>query len=194
VKNPQEPLWNILHYYIVGTSHNLQNESPFRTTQDTRLRDKLAEIIGTHPVVLIAEEVDANEEHKQIIYGRNLAADHDPKIPWVSLDMTTPQLKNAGIWDELEAAAHLTEDACRNRKNEIYHPVRANDMREACWLERIRVACDAYKLTSGTVLITCGRMHLESLADKASKCGIRNLVLEVPLGLKQTLGEIKLLP
>jgi hypothetical protein len=103
------------------------------TSLDTRLQDKPPEIIGTRRVVLIAEEVDVNEEHNQIIYGRSLAANHNPKIPWLSIDMTTPQWKNAGIWDELEAEVSLTENACKNGKNEIYHPERANNVREACW-------------------------------------------------------------
>lgn len=181
-----------MHYYIIGTSHTLQCELPFHDLQDSRLRDKLEEVISAHSVVLIAEEVNANEEHNQVIHGRNLASNHDPAIPWLSLDMTTQQMKNAGIWNDLEAASELTKRACENGTNELYHPVRANDTRESCWLEKIRAVCDAYKLTSGTVLITCGRVHLDPLADKASKCGIKDIeTAEVPIGLGRSIGDIR---
>jgi hypothetical protein len=180
----------MLRYYIVGTKHPLQEKTPFRNNPDTSLREKLAEIICNRPVVLIAEEVDPEAD----IYGRELAASQNPQIPWLSIDMPEVQQINAGIADDLNEAARRNEEAHSRGEKIVYHPQRASDVREACWLEKIRIACEIYKITEGTVLITCGRVHLESLADKAMKLGIQTDTLEWPSGLLKEIGKIERVP
>jgi hypothetical protein len=186
-----------LHYCIVGTKHCLQVASTFPflvDEEDIRLRDGLAEIIKRQDVVLIAEEVDANALDQLSLHGRNLARDHDPPIPWLSIDMTILQMQEAGIWDDLISQSDLNEQAEIRGESKIHHRVHANDVRETYWLKQIKVCCETHDIVRGMVIIVCGIAHLGSLAEKAKLIVSRVDTMQVPEDLITELGEIISLP
>jgi hypothetical protein len=176
--------WRVpLHYYIVGTEHRLQVPSPLRAAPDVRLRDLMQDIINKKNVVLIAEEVDPNKDVQS--FGRKLIGDEK----WRSIDMTRCDQHEAGIFDDLEEAYRILRDTGRN----VYHK-RANSIREYVWLDRVRHFLEQHQTEDGVVLITCGRNHLEFLAQKVAKMGILHTETECPLGLQKTLRPLEVLP
>ncbi len=178
-----------MHYYILGTDHTLQE--PDRRTPAAKAlayREMLRTVIREHSPVLIAEEINANRpDEKQNPIGRQLAA----SIPWISVDMTFPEQREAHIFEDLDEDSRLRDEEDRN----TYH-VCANTVREKHWLTKIQQEIDRLKLLNGTVLITCGRNHLEFLADKAISSGAADYVYlaEHPRDIKQTWPPLELFP
>jgi hypothetical protein len=177
----------MLDYYIIGTTHLLQEKPAI----DTSLRDKLAEIASKRHIVLIAEETLPETQ----TYGRELADSQNPIIPWLPMDMTQAEKESAGIADDLDAALQLNEAAHYSCQKIEHYPQRAHAVREASWLNKIQATCKANQITKGTILITCGRLHSESLANRARNSGIKTIkTIEWPSGLMKQIGKIKTLP
>jgi hypothetical protein len=166
--------------YIVGTEH-------WRQRKDPKLRARLQLIIEKTHVVLIAEEIDVNKaNHLQQSQGRELAGQQNPIIPWIPINMTFGQEKAAGIFKALEDASKLQ----RHRNVYAKH---ANAIRENHWLDQIEAKCNEDAIKAGTVLITCGRNHLDFLAAKAEQRGFAVVKDEYPEGLGGKLGKLEIL-
>lgn len=169
-----------MQYHIVGTEH-------WRQQNDSGLRAKLHLIIEKSHIVLIAEEIDINKaNHLQRSQGRELANQHNPVIPWIPVNMTFEQEKTAGIFDALDLASKL------QRHRNVYAKL-ANGIRENHWLDQIQEKCKEDAINEGTVLITCGRNHLDFLAAKAEQRGFVVVKDEYPDGLGEKLGRLQIL-
>jgi hypothetical protein len=169
----------MLCYYIVGTKHLLQR-------RDLGLKAFLECVLSTHSVALIAEEALASEPK---LVGRDLGREHN--IPWIPVDMTVGQQEQAGIAQDLDKAYRLM--SLDNKLN--LYPKHANDVRHEYWLQTIEGKCLERKIEDGTILVTCGRNHLEFFSEEVRKRGIKQVeIAEYPEGLKATLPQLTALP
>jgi hypothetical protein len=146
-----------VNYIIVGTDHDLQKS----TCADTGLKDLLRAIIRTRPVVLIAEEVKTSED--VYTFGRELIGDDK----WLSIDMTTQERKDAGVYDVLRSGVGPVQDPVTGNfvRASPYH-MKSEGKRETFWLDKIDRWCQAHGVSDGTVVVTCGHNHLDYLAEK----------------------------
>jgi hypothetical protein len=150
-----------MDYVVVGTDHKLQRAD----SQDTGLRDLLQSIIASHPVVLIAEEVKTSEDVRT--FGRELIGEDK----WLSIDMTTQQRKDAGIYEVLRSGGPVRHPVTGNDvRGNVYHK-KSEGIRETFWLGKIQGWCKGAKVASGTVVVTCGHNHLKPLAEKIKAQG-----------------------
>jgi hypothetical protein len=170
-------------YIIVGTDHPLQeSDSP-----DTRLKDLLQSFMETHSVVLIAEEVKTSEDVHT--FGRELIGDDK----WLSIDMDKEKRKDTGFYDiPCEEGPGADNFSRVNR----YHTER-EAIREDFWLDKIARWCEDRKLSTGTVVVTCGHNHMRAgcLADKLRQRGHRVSTREcMNYDIDGTLGDFTICP
>jgi hypothetical protein len=135
-----------MHYHIIGTDHKYQT----RRGGTRGLFDLMEEYKKSHPVVLIAEEVDADAMRVDA-FGKELIGPDR----WLSIDMTEQERRDAGIYDVL-----------KDCEDHVYHKA-AQGKRENHWLDKIQTWCAANGESEGTVIITCGLNHVPYLRDKA---------------------------
>jgi hypothetical protein len=124
------------------------------------VRNKLEAYIRTMNVVLIAEEVDANKDIQT--FGRELVGEEK----WLSIDMTTEERKQAGIYEQLRGSqpGYDPVSGTFSRINSYYK--RAEGIRENFWLDKIEEWCDQRHVTNGVIIVTCGNIHPRFLAEK----------------------------
>ena len=151
-----------MDYIIVGTDHPLQDSA----SSDTGLRDLLRSIVDTHPVVLIAEEVATS------VYVLTFGCELVGENRWLSIDMDDKERKRAGL-DDIPLEEGPGYDPITHRDIPLvnrYHTKRET-IRETFWLNKIARWCEDRRLSTGTVVITCGHNHLDFLAEKAERRG-----------------------
>ncbi len=150
-----------MQYVIIGTDHDLQKAD----NPDKHLKTVLQGYITAYPIVLVAEEVDAN--HDVRTFGRELVGDSK----WLSIDMDDQKRKDHGIYQELLHPPNneLDDDGIPYRVNAYLR--RAEGIRENYWLDEISRCCDTRKVSDGVIIVTCGMNHLRSLAEKITARG-----------------------
>lgn len=149
---------NLVRCTVLGTDHNLQRS-------DAGLRHKITSIISSNRAIsLIAEECS---DPNQITVAREIVQESNGLISWCCVDMTDEDRKKAGIYERLCIRPKLKfhPETGLDEDPRIYFR-HADGVREEFWLDRI---ADAQPRDE--VLIVCGWMHLEFLADKATKRG-----------------------
>jgi hypothetical protein len=174
-----------MHYAIIGSDHDLQKAD----SSDEGLREKIAAIISTGGVVLIAEEVDAAKDVET--FGRALCR-LVGENRWLSIDMAESLRKDAGIYVDLRPSSRYAPGfrngrflpACRYFR-------RADGIRENFWLDRIEEKCRELGISEGMVVITCGYIHRHYLSEKARGRGHSATVHEyLPYDFKDRYGEL----
>jgi len=150
-----------VNFILVLTAHNLQKAD----CSDTGLRDKLESIISANPVVLVAEEVNADED--VWTFGRELIGEDK----WVSIDMDARQRKEHRIFEALRYGGPEPDPEtgafCRVNR----YCRHAEGIRENFWLDRIEEECRELQITKGTIVVTCGHNHGLFLAEKVRARG-----------------------
>jgi len=140
-----------MHCVILGTDHRLQK-------QDRALRAKIEHLVQSNDVGLIAEECLAGTE--TVASECALALGLPPRL---AIDMTTEQRVAAGIYERLCIRPAIHFDIDQNTLHERHLYLRhADGIREEFWLDRVQEAA-----TDGTVLLICGYVHIDFLAQKA---------------------------
>ena len=175
-----------MDYIIIGTDHKLQKSDATKTG----LRDMLLSIVNKREVVLIAEEVSTSKDIST--FGRELIGD----AKWLSIDMTTQERKDAGIYEVLRAAVGPGYDPVTHRDIRVnpYH-MRAETVRENFWLDRIAKWCEDNQVSAGTIVITCGHNHLKFLSDKVIQRGHNVTTREyVPYDIEAEHGVFQIYP
>jgi hypothetical protein len=175
-----------MHYHIIGTDHGLQKAS----STDTGLKKILQNAIAQYAPVLIAEEVDANEDVRT--FGRELIGDNK----WLSIDMTDDERKRAGIFDELKKTPDKEiGDNGFYRVNGYLK--RAEGIREDFWIDKIISRCSKSRIMAGTIIITCGFNHLNFLAKKLLLRNPEDKITKdsyIPFDLAERYGVFTLYP
>lgn len=156
-----------MDYFIIGTDHPLQKSD----AADTRLKDLLQSLIHAHPVVLIAEEVETSKEGINF-FGRDLIGEDK----WLSIDMDTEKRKEAGFYDIPCEEGPGDDNISRVNR---YHAQR-EAIREDFWVHKISDWCEQRKLSTGTVVVTCGHNHMRAgfLSEKLTQLGHNVSTLE----------------
>lgn len=173
-----------MHYYIIGTDHELQKYS----SPDAGLRALLDAVIRHYDVVLIAEEVNADDD--VVTFGRTLVGDER----WLSVDMNERQRKEAGIYNVLKRGGAPEPDPQTGQLERVnaYH-WEAEKVREQFWLDGISEWCEARQISHGTIVMTCGMNHRWFLAAKA---WLRGHTVEIdknmPYDYESTWGRLRI--
>jgi hypothetical protein len=146
-----------VHYIIVGTNHILQKSD----SQDPGLRDLLRSILIAHPdVALIAEEVDTRVKVRT--FGLELIGEDK----WLSVDMTTPEKKEAGIYHILNSSEPVYDPVTDSDVAANAYHTKSDGKKETFWLNKIERWCEDHQVSDGTIVITCGHNHLKFLTEK----------------------------
>lgn len=157
-----KPTFDSVRCIILGTDHKLQ-------PSDSGLKQKVESLIRENGVSLIAEEVDADHLSQVKSVAKDIAEASRGQIAWLSIDMTSDQRRAAGIYDRLcirpIPLLDLTTGLGSEQRVYLKH---ADGIREEFWLAQIKQA-----KPSNSVLIICGDMHVDFLADKAMGLGWR---------------------
>ena len=129
-----------MNFVVIGTDHRFQHS-------EAGLSGLLQGWIVLHypePLIAIAEE-----HHKDIgntSVAQVLAEKHG--LHWCNLDMTPKEKQDAGIFEDQRSRPSTTARVC------------SDDIREDAWVGKLT------QPGSGTVLVICGFLHLESLVQK----------------------------
>ena len=133
---------------IIGTSHEVQ-DTP-RTGQC------MQSTIERYAIRLIAEEYpfDTQSTAFGVAVRRH--------IPYLQIDMFGDEQRTAGIYEELRKRDNLPKTY-----DVQYRLSHADGVREDFWLDKIKAS-----LEQGHVLIICGYLHVNFLAEKAESRGL----------------------
>lgn len=132
-------------YVIIGTSHEIQDTSS--------ADDPVRKAASKHAVILITEEYPFKCQSRVRAVAENM------RIPYLQIDPFPEDWAALGIEGELK----MREQFLPGRDIRLSH---ADAVREDFWLKRI----DA-NLSHGRVLIVCGYLHIDFLAEKVEKRG-----------------------
>lgn len=135
----------MLECVILGTSHEVQETPKFQKL--------VADAIRKHPVRLIAEE------HPLDTISPVCGAAKHLHIPYLQIDPFPHEWVSLGIDREMRSR----EQFLQGRDVRLSH---ADDVRENWWLDKIEASVD-----SGRVLVVCGCLHADFLADKVRARG-----------------------
>ena len=138
---------NMIHYAILGTSHDLQDCQQFERP--------LIEAIEEYRINLVAEEYPFDIASVVSVVAGRL------QIPYIQVDLFPGEWAGYGIDWEMKARMDV---ACL--VNEDVRLSNADRVREEIWLERIEE-----KLEHGRVLIVCGYLHVSFLAESIQNRG-----------------------
>jgi hypothetical protein len=131
------------------------------SNEDPGLRIKLESIISGNQVVLVAEEVNANQT--VLTFGHELVGDDK----WLSIDMNDQERKDHGIFEQIRIGAVPEWDPeTREPRSVVPYYKAAETIRENFWLDRIQQWCNKRGISDGVVVITCGYRHLRFLSEK----------------------------
>lgn len=137
----------MIHYAILGTSHDLQDCPQFERP--------LVEAVQEHRITLIAEEYPFDIPSAVSVVAGRL------QIPYLQVDLFPGEWAAHGIdWEmktRMDAPCLVTADV------RLSH---ADSVRENTWLDKIEK-----KLKDGRVLIVCGYLHVYFLADNIQNRG-----------------------
>lgn len=172
----------IVHYIIIGTDHRLQKTD----SQYTGLQDILRFILIAHPsVVLIAEEVETSNPVRT--FGLELIGDDK----WLSIDMNARERKESRL-DAIPCEQGPGDD--NDSRVYRYHTGR-EAVRETFWLNKIARWCEDRTISTGTVVITCGHIHMRAgfLADRVLQRGHTIRTCEyLPFDIVAELGKFEM--
>jgi hypothetical protein len=135
----------MIEYAILGTSHEIQSTS--------KLEKPLTDVIGKYAVRMVAEEYTLDTQSIACITANRL------HIPYLQVDFFPHEWAEHDVDREM----CMREKFLSGRDVRLSH---ADDVREGFWLERIRTSADR-----GPVLIICGYLHVDSLAQKVLSRG-----------------------
>lgn len=128
-------------YVMLGTSHLIQDEPDFEGPVKGACED--------YGINMVAEEFPFETESVVHRVAREM------QIPYLQIDMTPGEQIGHAIYEELGKRAEcLPREDCR-----LSH---ADAIREDFWLEKIES-----KTGRGRVLVVCGYLHVNYLAEKA---------------------------
>ncbi len=171
-----------MDYIIVGTDHRFQKS----VSQDTGLRDLLQSILVAHSdVVLIAEEVETSVQVST--FGLKLIGNDK----WLSIDMNGKEREEVRL-DAIPCETGPGDD--NDSRVNRYHTKR-EAVRETFWLDKIARWCEDRAISTGTVVITCGHIHMRAgfLADKIRQRGNRVRTCEyLPCDIDTELGKFEI--
>jgi hypothetical protein len=139
---------------LLGLNHELQWKDP---TGD--LKKFLGQQFKSSSIGLVAEEARS----LPTTVAQRLASQYDK--PWMDIDLSSADLKLAGIYDELQKRRHLPIDPSVNSdRREEYLP-NADGIRETEWVRRI--------LSHRVDLVLClfGFLHVDPLKQKLEEKG-----------------------
>jgi hypothetical protein len=153
-------LFGVIEYVILGTPHPLQGSD--------ECGQRVQELIKKHAVDLVAEEYPFTLDSKVCCKAKSLGRQY------LQVDALPNECRNLGIDAELDKRARA---AClQGRDVRFSH---ADSLREQFWLEKIEK-----KIQRGRVLIVCGYLHSNFLAEKIRERGSRLLEIDAfPQGL-----------
>jgi len=139
---------------LLGLNHELQWKDP---TGD--LKKFLGQQFKNSSIGLVAEEARS----LPTTVAQRLASQYDK--PWMDIDLSSADLKLAGIYDELQKRRHLPIDpSVSSDRREEYLP-NADGIRETEWVRRI--------LSHRVDLVLClfGFLHVDPLRQKLEEKG-----------------------
>jgi hypothetical protein len=139
-----------MNFVVIGTDHRLQNS-------ECGLEGLLRALMGQQflePLDAVAEEY--GEKIGESV-GQRLALEKG--VRWYNVDMTTEEKCKTGIL--------LEEQRSRPTQGTIAFRIASDDVRENVWVEKLT------QPGSGTKLVICGYLHLESLVGKLREKGHR---------------------
>jgi hypothetical protein len=162
---------------LLGLNHELQWKDP---TGD--LRKLLDQQLKNSSIGLVAEEARS----LPTTVAQRLASQYDK--PWMDMDLSSADLKLAGIYDELQNRRYLPIDpsVCSGRRDE-YLP-NADGIRETEWVRRILL------LRIDVVLCLCGFLHVDPFKQKLEEkgCSVEYLDVITTPWFKQDYGTYRI--
>ena len=138
----------MIEYVILGTSHWVQESSDLE-------RIVLASA-ANHGIVLIAEENTYNIDSTSALRAANRQ-----RITYLQVDPPPAEWAGLGIEWEMDLRNQYFQGKDIRLSN-------ADDLRENLWLKKIEAS-----VGHGCVLIICGYLHVDFLAEKVKKRGGR---------------------
>jgi hypothetical protein len=137
----------MIEYVILGTSHQIQDSSKFEKP--------VMDAIGKYSIKLVAEEYTCDNASMVCVTTKRL------HIPYLQVDLYPQEWAACKIdWEMGMREQFLQGQDCR-----LTH---ADAVREGFWLEKIEASVDR-----GIVLIVCGYLHLDFLAQRIGGRGGR---------------------
>lgn len=138
----------MIEFVILGTSHPDMQDS-------TKFGNPVAAAIHKHCIRLVAEEHPLDTISVTCGVAKHL------HVPYLQVDPFPAELAKLGIQEEMT----LRNQCFQGEDVRLRH---ADDVRENLWLERIEASLD-----HGKVLVICGYLHVDFLAEKVKKRGGR---------------------
>lgn len=135
----------MIEYVILGTSHEIQGTS--------KLEKPVGDAVGAWSPRMLAEEHPLDTPSVACDVTKHL------HIPYLQIDPFPEEWPSSGIDREMR----IRDEFLRGQDVRLSH---ADDIRENFWLDRIEASADG-----GRVLIICGYLHVDFLAEKVEKRG-----------------------
>jgi hypothetical protein len=144
-------LQQMIQYAILGTSHSAQDSPQFENS--------VIEAIQKHQIMLVAEEYPCDNASRVCVTAKR------SHIPYLQVDLYPDEWPAHGIDCEMKMRSQAV--CLQEQDVRLSH---ADTVRENFWLKEIENC-----LEQGRVLIICGYLHLDFLADNIRERGSKVL-------------------
>jgi hypothetical protein len=137
----------MIEYAMLGTSHDIQGTSEFEKP--------LTDAIRKYSARMVAEEYTLDNPSMACVTTKHL------HIPYLQIDLFPQEWPGHGIDREMQKRE--SEQPLRGQDIRLSH---ADAVREEFWLDKIEASLDR-----GCVLVICGYLHVDFLAQKVKGRG-----------------------
>lgn len=161
-----------MKFHIIAIDHGWQMEPhgiepPESTAAKSQLETVLTQIIVDRVVDLICEESDPC----RLSIAQKIAYEHNPRIPWKSINMSAQERLEAGIWEALLHRGGHTIEEIPGYYRTVDHRIPEDDTREQFFAKKSFQAAKAVGAKS--ILILCGDMHADFLKGILESSGLQ---------------------
>jgi hypothetical protein len=169
LKDIRDFIWRdvTMKAFVLGLDHRIQHKD-----DDGRLEALIRDFHTEERFDLIAEEWGASEEFAPVeTVGKKFADSFGVRITWKNIEMPKSIQESLGIRHALRIRSHPAFDEWTGPIIEIPSTTylkRADELRERYWV------CEILKaLPRESVLVICGLIHVETMADKLEYAGFQ---------------------
>lgn len=162
---------------LLGLNHELQWKDP---TGD--LKKLLDQQFKNSSIGLVAEEAKS----LPTTVAQRLASKYD--IPWMDIDLSSADLKLAGIYDELQSRGFTRTDPTESSDCRQEYLPNADGLRETEWVRRI------LSKRVDVVLCLCGFLHVDPFTQKLEErgCSVEHFDVVNMAWFKQIYGTYRI--
>ena len=152
-------------FIVITIDHGWQSVPSGHETQEVAtakatLGRVIREVAQRAQIDLICEECDP----RLLSIAQRFAYEHIPRIPWKNIFMTAQERQEAGICEALQNRPSDTIQEGEGLLRTVDIRIPEDDVREQFFANECIM--EAERVGANTILVLCGDMHVDSLAEK----------------------------